>query len=149
MILLDSNVLIDATRPEMEVHFAWIDEEPVGVSAVTIVEVLGYHKLRDEERIALETYLGYCRIYPVDERVIEGAVRLRQARRISLGDAIIASTALVHRAPLATRNVSDYSWIEGIQLIHSLGRVAEAESMGPGTGAGDAGPLDPAAGPSV
>lgn len=127
MILLDSNVLIDATRPEMEASLAWIDEESVAVSAITVVEVLGYHKLPGDERVALESYLDHCEVYPIDEPIIREAVRLRQARKMSLGDAIIASTALVRAIPLATRDVTDFTWIKDLHLIDPLGRAAWAE----------------------
>jgi predicted nucleic acid-binding protein len=36
---------------------------------------------------------------------------------VSLGDAIIAATSLVHDRALVTRNVDDFRWIAGIRLI--------------------------------
>jgi hypothetical protein len=37
--------------------------------------------------------------------VLDQAVTLRQQHRMSLGDALVAATALVHRLPLATHNI--------------------------------------------
>jgi predicted nucleic acid-binding protein len=43
---------------------------------------------------------------------------------MSLGDALIAATALVHDLTLVTRNVEDFQWIQGLLLLNPF----EAES---------------------
>ena len=50
--------------------------------------------------------------------VLERAVSLRQQRKMSLGDAIIAATALVHDLTLVTRNVDDFRWIADLRLLN-------------------------------
>lgn len=37
---------------------------------------------------------------------------------MSLGDAIIGGTALVHEQALVTRNVADFGWIDDLPLIN-------------------------------
>lgn len=37
---------------------------------------------------------------------------------MSLGDAIIASTALTHQLPILTRNDKDFTWINGLEIIN-------------------------------
>lgn len=54
----------------------------------------------------------------MDERVIERAITLRQQKKMSLADAIIAATALAHDLPLVTRNVDDFKHIAGLILIN-------------------------------
>ena len=54
----------------------------------------------------------------MDEDIIEEAVRLRQRRNMSLGDALIAATALVENLTLVTRNVDDFKHIPGLKLIN-------------------------------
>lgn len=39
---------------------------------------------------------------------------------MSLGDAIIAATALVHDLTLVTRNLDDFRWIAGLRLLDPL-----------------------------
>jgi predicted nucleic acid-binding protein len=39
---------------------------------------------------------------------------------MSLGDALVAATALVHRLPLATHNVDDFAWIDGLIVVDPL-----------------------------
>ena len=56
----------------------------------------------------------------VTDVIADRAVQLRQQRRMSLGDSLIAATALVHGEPLVTHNLSDFNWIEGLELIDPL-----------------------------
>ena len=49
--------------------------------------------------------------------IINRAVSLRQQRKMSLGDALIAATAMVEGLPLATRNIKDFRWIDGLTLV--------------------------------
>ena len=56
--------------------------------------------------------------YPLDDEVIESAVRLRQQKRMKLGDAIIGATALEYGVPLVTCNMDDFKNIPGLQLIN-------------------------------
>jgi toxin FitB len=82
------------------------------VSVVSYVEVLGYHQLDDEERQYLEAFFRLARVLPLSPAVVDQAVALRQPRTMSLGDALVAGTALVHRLTLVTRNVEDFHWIQ-------------------------------------
>jgi predicted nucleic acid-binding protein len=88
------------------------------VSAVSYVEVLGYHQLDDEERQYVEAFFRLAQVLPLSQAVLEQAVSLRQQRRMSLGDALVAGTALVHEQTLVTRNVEDFHWIQGLSLLN-------------------------------
>jgi len=48
------------------------------------------------------------------------AIQFRQQQSMSLGDAIIAATALEHHQTLATRNIKDFDWIDGLKVINPL-----------------------------
>ncbi|CAN5611944.1 hypothetical protein BH10ACI3_BH10ACI3_02470 [soil metagenome] len=50
--------------------------------------------------------------------VVERAIWLRQQKKIGLGDAIVAATALVHELTLATRNTKDFKWIDSLTLVN-------------------------------
>jgi predicted nucleic acid-binding protein len=64
-------------------------------------------------------------ILPISNSVIDKAIRLRQQRRRSLGDSIIAATALLYNLPVLTNNVADFSTIDGLRVI-SLADVMNA-----------------------
>ena len=59
-------------------------------------------------------------VLPVTWAILDEAVHLRQIRRMSLGDALVAATALVHGLPLATRNTGDFDWIDGLTINNPL-----------------------------
>ena len=52
--------------------------------------------------------------------MLSKAVELRQIRKLSLGDALIAGTALAHGLTLVTRNSADFNWIKGLALLDPL-----------------------------
>jgi len=56
----------------------------------------------------------------VSDAVVQWAVRLRQRRRMTLGDAIVAGTALEHGRILVTHNTDDFRWISEIKLLDPL-----------------------------
>ena len=122
MILLDSNLVIYATQPNNEEVRAFLRANGHAVSAISLVETLGFHRLGNEEREELERFFGRTPIHPLTDAVLQEAVRLRQERRMSLGDALIAGTALVHGLPLATHNPGDFRWISGLKVIDPLDR---------------------------
>ena len=120
MILLDSNVIIYATKPEYESVRNYIATIEPAVSVISKIEVLGYHKLSQVQRIRLQNLFQTIPVLPVTEDVVAWAITLRQRRRISLGDALIAGTALAFDLSLCTANVKDYAWIEELDLINPL-----------------------------
>jgi predicted nucleic acid-binding protein len=118
--LVDSNVLIYAARPGADDLRRSIPWREVAVSVVTRIEVLGYHRLSDPEREALEALFSALEVVPVSDDVAERAIELRRRRRMSLGDSIIAATALVEGIPLVTHNVSDFTGIADLQVEDPL-----------------------------
>jgi predicted nucleic acid-binding protein len=77
-----------------------------------------YHQLDDEERQYWEAFFRLVRVLPLSPAVLDEAVALRQQRKMSLGDALVAGTALAHRLTLVTRNVEDFQWIQGLSLLN-------------------------------
>ncbi|HEU4885693.1 MAG TPA: type II toxin-antitoxin system VapC family toxin [Longimicrobium sp.] len=59
-------------------------------------------------------------VLPITDLIAREAVRLRQQRKMALGDSIVAGTALVHGRTLVTRNVADFQWISGLKLLNPL-----------------------------
>ncbi len=117
-MLLDSNIIIYSARREHAELRHFLNENLYSVSAVSRIEVLGYHLLAGGQREYLEKFFDAARILTISDSVITQAVHLRQIRRMSVGDAIVAGTALTHQLELVTRNVRDFSWIEGLSLIN-------------------------------
>jgi predicted nucleic acid-binding protein len=79
---------------------------------------LEYHRLTEIERQFLEEFFSVSQVIPISQLILNQAVALRQIRRMTLGDAIIAATAMVHKLRLVTRNIKDFQWIEDLQLLN-------------------------------
>jgi len=117
LILLDSNVVIYGADPARPSAGRFLRENVTAVSAISYVEALGYHRISAVERWTLERFFEKEPMFPIDSPVLDEAVSLRQQQKLSLGDALIAATALVHDLPLATYNAHDFRNIPGLQLV--------------------------------
>lgn len=119
-MLLDSNIIVYAAQPAFEEIRSFIEQYTPAVSAISYLEVLGYHKLSADEREKLVEFFASTQILPITDSVIDQAITLRQIRKMSLGDSIIAGTALHFGRKLVTRNIADFDWIEGLAIIDPL-----------------------------
>ena len=117
-MLLDSNIIIGACKPGGDDLGALVGDPGACISVVTRIESLGYHQISAEEANVVSLCLSDLPELALDDDIANQAVMLRQERRMSLADAIIAATALVHGLPLVTRNESDFLHIKGLQLIN-------------------------------
>nr|VFJ74916.1 MAG: hypothetical protein BECKFW1821C_GA0114237_106713 [Candidatus Kentron sp. FW] len=118
-MLLDSNTIIYSIRPEFTELRQLIAERSPAVSAISYVEVLGYHHLTESDKKDFMAFFD-ARMVPVSQPVLEQAVKLPQQRKISLGDSIIAATAVLNYLTLLTANVRDFQWIPNIKLLNPL-----------------------------
>ena len=123
MMLLDSNIIIYAAQAENEFLREFIAENSPFVSALSYLEVLGYHQLNDEDKVYFEEFFNASQILPVSQVVIEQGVRLKQIKKMSLGDAIIAGTALVYDLTVVTRNIDDFRWINNLKLLNPFENI--------------------------
>lgn len=66
----------------------------------------------------MEDIIAWSVEIPLDNEIILRAITLRQLKKMSLGDSLIAATALEYGVPLVTRNESDFKHIVGLVLIN-------------------------------
>ncbi|MEO7318064.1 MAG: type II toxin-antitoxin system VapC family toxin [Chthoniobacteraceae bacterium] len=117
-MLLDANILIYLAQPggeKLEAEFAAMLP---ATSLIARVEALGFQRITAEERGRFDQVFGWVEVLPVSDAVAEAAILLRQARRMKLGDALIAATALLYELPLVTRNVDDFKHIAGLEIVN-------------------------------
>jgi len=119
-VILDSNLVIYAARPEYPGLRRLITARSPAVSAVSVVEVLGYHKLADNDRRHFEAFFAAAEVLPISDAVVLRAVTLRQAHKMSLGDALVAATALVHGRELLTHNARDFAGLSGLRVTDPI-----------------------------
>jgi len=124
-MLVDSNILIYAAQPAHASLRQFIADRAPAVSAVSYVEVLGYHQLDNQARQYLEEFFRLARVLPLSQAVLDRAVALRQQRKMSLGDALVSGTALTYGLTLVTRNVEDFQWIQGLSLLNPFDTASQ------------------------
>ena len=67
----------------------------------------------------LKEFTSIAIIYDrINREIIETTISIRQKHKIKLPDAIIAATAIVYGLTIATRNISDFKNIEGLNCIN-------------------------------
>ena len=118
MMLIDSNIIIYASQQEHGDLRRFIAEHSPSVSAVSYVEVLGFHRLNEQDRAFLEAFFSSTTVLPITQAVLDKAVGLRQTRRMSLGDSLVAATCLICNLTLVTRNIDDFKWITDLELLN-------------------------------
>ncbi|MBL7818574.1 MAG: type II toxin-antitoxin system VapC family toxin [Saprospiraceae bacterium] len=85
-----------------------------------MLEVLGFPALTPLDKAYFESAFAILNVKDISLPIINQAILLRQMRRMSAGDAIIAATAIHYNIELCTRNVSDFNWISGLVVINPV-----------------------------
>jgi len=117
--LIDTNVVIDTLGNVMPQNVKQkVLQMPPIISAVTYMEALGWHQATPSQLRILHKFMDVATILPIEQPVIETTVWLRQQKKIGLGDAIIAATAIVYNKVLVTRNISDFKSISGLIVFN-------------------------------
>ena len=112
-IVVDTDVLIDFLRGGKKVQeflLSAVEESVIYCSAITIAEI--HAGMRESERGKTTDLIDSLNIVDVTREIAEkaGAYRRHEKRQsIELDDCLIAATAFIKGAFLATRNVKHYS----------------------------------------
>jgi predicted nucleic acid-binding protein len=121
MPLIDTNILIYSGQVQFAPILAtFVTDRNNFVSVISIVETLGFQRITPQQIIYFESIFKVLQITPIDNAVIEKAVEIRRLKKMSLGDALIAATAIVIDEPLITRNVIDFAGIDNLVVINPI-----------------------------
>lgn len=120
MICFDTNIIIYLAQGVLNESI--VGDEPIVYPSIVRIEALGYHKIRSVEEQKIIGLLETLTEIPLSKQVIERAIRLRQHKSMSLGDAITAATALECDCELWTANLADFVHVEGLRLSNPLER---------------------------
>jgi hypothetical protein len=136
MILLDTNVISELMRPAPDRKVIdWLDAKPesdIWISSISMAEIhLGIALLPDgkrkemlldlTEKMVREDFSGKCLPFDCEASVEYAWIvskRNRNGHPISVEDAQIAAIALFGELTLATRNVKDFTGIEGLDVVN-------------------------------
>ncbi|MBB3056462.1 hypothetical protein FHS11_002885 [Mucilaginibacter gotjawali] len=90
------------------------------ISEISEVEVLGYHQITSDEESYFRKIFDLVTIIIPSREVFEAAIEIRRKHRLTLGDSIIAATAVMHGLSLYTRNLKDFEKIADLNCINPI-----------------------------
>ncbi len=107
--LLDSNILIDFLNGRKETYSWVIEQRKLGatlsIAFVSRIEVLSMAELKDSQVKQIEDFLDTFRIdLFLSNSVLSTAAALRRKKLLTLGDAMVAATAISGRMTLVTND---------------------------------------------
>jgi predicted nucleic acid-binding protein len=111
-VLFDTDILIDILRGREAIRTFLFDLTGRSVPCCSVISVAElYTGMRPEEKHATDVLLDALVIIPIVREIAEVAGRFKsrvKSRRLELADCLIAATAFVEGATLATGNTKDY-----------------------------------------
>ncbi|MEO6000529.1 MAG: type II toxin-antitoxin system VapC family toxin [Chitinophagaceae bacterium] len=93
------------------------DYHPI-ISAITEIELLCWKTATDNDLKVLSNFINASIIIELEKSIKQKTAEIRKVYNIKLPDAIIAATALIYNLSSISRNVSDFSRINGIKIIN-------------------------------
>ena len=120
--LLDTNILIyyitDKIPQKELITIEKILEEDFNISIISKIEFLGWKSYDDKSFLEAKEFINLANIISLDDEIADEAINLRRKYNLKLGDAIIASTSLIHDLVLVTRNEKDFKKIDKIRIYN-------------------------------
>ena len=124
MILCDTNILIELYKNNFVViaELRKIGSKKIAISTITQAE-LYYGALNKRELQRIKRHLSQLEILAVDISVSKQFMQLMEnyvlSHKLTIPDALIAATALVHNLDLYTLNQKDFRFISNLRLYRS------------------------------
>ena len=124
MILCDTNILVEFYKNNSRVvnELQQIGINHLAISIITQAE-LYYGAINKVELTRIQKHLNLLYNLPIDQQIsaefIQLMMRYSLSHKITIPDALIAATALVHDISLYTLNIKDFRFIEGLNLYIS------------------------------
>ena len=120
--ILDTNTVIDYYGDKLPqdsvLAMDKLVNDEMNISIIVRIEALGFNG-KESEMQELKDFLSLAKIYYVDDLIADKTIDLRKTyRKLKLGDAIIAATALANNLILISRNTKDFEDISGLTCIN-------------------------------
>ena len=118
--LIDTNVIIDFAQNKLPKSSTIllsniIDNEPK-ISVINKIELLGFTNTTKQ----IIAFVKTATVFDLDEVIVNKTIELRKKHKIKLPDAIIASTAIIHKLTLIAHNVNDFKNIKNLKVQDSF-----------------------------
>nr|WP_242411866.1 type II toxin-antitoxin system VapC family toxin [Cyanobacterium sp. IPPAS B-1200] len=121
MILIDTNIIIEFYKNNALVieELRTIGINNLAISVITQAE-LYYGAFNKSELLKIKKHLASINILPLNSDVSNQFIKLMEtyslSHKLTIPDALIASTAIVNEIDLYTLNYKDFSFIAGLNL---------------------------------
>jgi predicted nucleic acid-binding protein len=122
--LLDTNIAIyfrAGKLPEDAKNFVQnvLEFSDCGLSVISKMEILGWNFVDEDEEKQTIDFINDLSLHRLTDDIVDKTIELRKKMpKTRLPDAIIASTALVNKLTLISRDVAGFSKIKGLQLVN-------------------------------
>ena len=93
------------------------DDQPV-ISAITEIELLCWKDATEKDLEVLHNFINDALVIELEQPIKLKTADIRKAHRIKLPDAIIAATAFVYDLTLISRNIADFTNINGLKMVN-------------------------------
>ena len=120
--IIDTDIIVDLLRgfPKSKEFFKDIEDGKydVSFSAITEVELFSGKSCSSlEEQTLIDNLLSLMKRVDLDKKIARKAGELRRKYNISVGDAIVAATAIISQSKtIATKNQKHYKNIKEIKV---------------------------------
>ena len=109
-VVLDTNIIILYLHDDVSI-VRWVDSQRlrrnvIAISTMTVVELLSFPRISPEEVFSIEQWLRDVLVIDVDLSIARESALLRRQTGLTTTDSIIAATAVLLKASLATRDVA-------------------------------------------
>lgn len=117
--VLDTDAIVHFVKGDVravETLSPIVASEILIVPSIVVTELWSSAKASKAEMDAISVFLDSTLIMPLDRELGKAAGELRRDHRLSLGDCVVAATALAMNATLLTRNVRDFKKVPALIL---------------------------------
>ena len=127
MYLLDSNILIGFLNGSQK-EIKWVMAEKqngsfLGYSVISKIETLSLYNLSEDKIQEIEKFFNIFNQAYLSDEVVSLSARLRRNLKLSIGDAIVAATAISKRATLVTNDKVLVKKVKNLVNVLSLSQI--------------------------
>jgi predicted nucleic acid-binding protein len=125
MILCDTNILVEFYKNNSAIiqEMRLIGLNNLTISVITQAE-LYYGAINKTELNKIKKHLALLKIHSIDTAISAQFIKLMDtyslSHKLSIPDALIASTALINQLELYTLNLKDFRFITGLKLYNPV-----------------------------